>query len=123
MTQRNFRAAQESFGAALKQMPDDYKTLNVLFQAYEYNRQRAAGLDRIRQYAAQRSTSAPVQFFFGEVMAQNGNREDARKAFMAAKAADPALTDADVALAILDGSDSKPATKTSTDPGAQKSPR
>jgi tetratricopeptide (TPR) repeat protein len=107
LTQRKFAAARESFEAALKRDPDDYKTLDLLVQAYNYDNQMPAAVERVRQYAAHRPNSAPVQFFCGQLMSRMGNRDEARKAFAAAKAADPGLNAADISLAGLDIAEEK----------------
>jgi tetratricopeptide (TPR) repeat protein len=107
LTQRNFAGARESFERALKTHPDDYKTLNLLVQSYDFQKQFPAGVERIRKLAAERPNSAPVQFFLGELMTQTQHWDEARRAFLAAKAADPKLIGADVKLARLDAMNGK----------------
>jgi tetratricopeptide (TPR) repeat protein len=107
LTQRKFAAARVSFEEALKENSDDFKTLDLLVQSYNFENQMPAAVERIRRQAAERPNSAPVQFFCGQLMARTGNREEARKAFAAAKAADPGLTAAEVSLARLDAADGK----------------
>jgi tetratricopeptide (TPR) repeat protein len=107
MTQRNFAAARASFEDALKENPDDFKTLDLLVQAYNYENQMPAAIQRIREYAAQRPNSAPVQFFYGQLMARTGNSDEARKALATARTADRSLTAADVSLARLDVANGK----------------
>jgi tetratricopeptide (TPR) repeat protein len=107
LTQRNFAAARESFERALKKNPDDFKTLALLVQSYDLQKQLPAAVERVRHHAAQRPNSAPVQFFYGQMMRRMDNRKESRKAFAAAKAADPSLTAADVSLAGLDASEDK----------------
>jgi len=76
-------------------------------QSYEAQKQTAAGLERLKEYAAQETNVATVQQFLGQRLRNTGDHEGARKAFEAAKAADPETLSADLALADLDTSDGK----------------
>src|SRR5262249_1887529 len=58
--------------------------------------------EKLRDYASRWPKLAQVQHFFGEWAAANGYREEARKAFVAAKAADPSFLEVDLDLAKLD---------------------
>jgi len=59
-------------------------------------------LKMVQEYAAQHPKSARVQEVLAEVALANGQRQPARAALMAAKAADPNFTAADMGLAQLD---------------------
>lgn len=57
--------------------------------------------NRLRQYA-DKSKSPQVQLFIGSWFRRNGNNEEARQFFRAAKLADPGFEEADVALVEID---------------------
>ncbi len=60
---------------------------------------------KMQEYVARQPKSAPMQEFLGTVLLANGDRAGARAAFVAAKAADPHFTKADLALVQLDASE------------------
>ena len=105
--QRDYPGARRAAEEALRANPEDVNALNVLVQTYTAQKQGAAGLERVRQHAAQRPSSAMLQQYLGEQLARAGQREEARKAFSAAKAANTELTAADLALAQLDVAEGK----------------
>jgi tetratricopeptide (TPR) repeat protein len=91
----------------LRQNPADTRALNVLVQSYKTENQMPAGLQKVRDYAGQRPSLAPVQQFAGFLLLANGDPEGARKAFEAAKSTDPSLVFADLGLVQLDLSEDK----------------
>jgi len=86
----------------LQQNPADARALNLLFQSYAIENQPSAGLQKVREYASQRPSMAPVQQYVGVLLLANGDPQGARKAFEAAKSADAGLVLADLGLAELD---------------------
>jgi Flp pilus assembly protein TadD len=93
---------------ALELKPTDVRALSVLNQSYIAQKQTAMGLKAVEGYASQQPRSAATQEFLGMVLEAKGDRLQARKAFMAAKTADPHFMHADFALAQLDMADGKP---------------
>jgi tetratricopeptide (TPR) repeat protein len=91
----------------LSQTPDNTRALRLLFQSYSAENRASAGLQKVREYASQHPASAPVQQFLGQILLANGDRQGARKALEAAKAANPGLVSADLGLAELDTSEGK----------------
>lgn len=79
----------------------------MLVQSYAAQKQMPTGVQKAREYAARQPTSAAVQQFLGQLLYENGDRAEARKAFEAAKASNPALVAPDLALAQLDASEGK----------------
>jgi tetratricopeptide (TPR) repeat protein len=73
--------------------------------SYAAQKQPQAAVKAIREYAAQHPKSAPVQMFFAELLVANGQRSEARTAFLAAKNANPKFPTADLALAQLDAAE------------------
>ena len=102
-----FAAARVSLEQALKIDPGDVRALGALNQAYVADKQNATALQKMKEYASREPKSAPVQEFLGVLLTANGNRQEARAAFEAAKAADPAFVRADLSLVQLDVVDGK----------------
>jgi predicted Zn-dependent protease len=107
LDQKDYAGARLSAEEVLKQNPEDTRALNVLVAAYAAQKQLPAGLERARAYAARQPGSAALQQFLGQILADNGDRAGAQKAFEAAKAADPALIAPDLSLADLEISEGK----------------
>jgi tetratricopeptide (TPR) repeat protein len=107
MDGKDYQGARTSLDSVLKQNPEDVRALRALVQLYGLQNQRAAALRTMREYAARRPNSAPVQNFLGELLLADGQPADARAAFTAAKTADPGFRPAQLALARLDVSEGK----------------
>ncbi|HUP04313.1 MAG TPA: tetratricopeptide repeat protein [Bryobacteraceae bacterium] len=107
LLQKDYAGTRASAEEELKLSPDDTRSLTLILQAYSLQKQAPAGLARIKEYAATRPSSAPVQQFLGQLLMTNGDRPGARKAFEAAKAANASFEGPQVALAQLDAMDGK----------------
>jgi tetratricopeptide (TPR) repeat protein len=103
----DYSAARASIEEALKSNPADVRALRVLNADYAAEKQPAAGLEKIKEYASKEPQSAQVQEFLGTVLLQRGERDQARAAFAAAKKADSHFEDADLSLAQVDVLDGK----------------
>jgi Tfp pilus assembly protein PilF len=101
---KNPSGARTSVEEALKINPGDIRALSVLRQSYA---QPTAALERIKEYAAKEPKSAPVQELLGMVLMANGNRTQARDAFLRAKTADPQFRQADLSLVQVDAAEGK----------------
>jgi tetratricopeptide (TPR) repeat protein len=86
----------------LRQNPADTRALNVLVQSYAIENQMQAGLQKVRAYANQQPSLAPVQQFIGQLLLDNGDLQGARQAFEAAKSSSPGSVQADLGLGELD---------------------
>lgn len=106
MGDRNYSAARASLAEVLQQNPADLRALGALVQIYDVQNQHAAAVKMVREYAA-RQRSAPLQNFLGELSLRDKKPDEARAAFLAAKAADPAFRPADLALARMDIAEGK----------------
>lgn len=106
MHQKDYAAARASLEEGLQKAPSDTRVLVALAALYKAQQKTAEFTERIRQYA-QLNKSPEVQFFAGDWMRQVGDRDDARKFLLAAKAADPGFHEADLALAALDMDEGK----------------
>jgi len=107
MDAKDYKGARASLDGVLRQNPEDVRALRALAQLYGLENQRAAGLRTLREYAARRPNSAPVQNLLGEILLAEGDTTGARTAFSAAQAADPRFRAAQLALARLDVSEGK----------------
>ncbi len=92
---------------ALKLNPNDLRSLDALSQTYLAEKNTDMALKKAKEFAGQHASSAPAQDFLGVLLMANGNREQARTAFEAARAADPTYTKSDFSLVQVDFSESK----------------
>ena len=86
---------------ALKQDQRELRALGVLAETYIAEDQIAAAVGSLRTHSGRTKDSALVELLVGNLHFRSGEREKARKAFKTAKAADPSLVEADLALAEL----------------------
>jgi tetratricopeptide (TPR) repeat protein len=100
--QKDLGGARASLEEALKANPEDVRALNLLVRSYAAQKQEAVGVQKAREYAARAPKSAPMQQFLGELLRANGSPTEARKAFEAARAANPGFVAADLSLAELE---------------------
>lgn len=96
---KQYDAAAASFVEALRQNPEDVRILRSLSRAYVQQNRIAEAEALISDYAARYPKSPQLQVFVGGWMASTGRLDQARQAFLLAKAADPAYIAADLALA------------------------
>ena len=102
-----FARARAALEEALKISPDDIRALSALHESYVVQKQNGTALQKVKEYAARESKSAPVQEFVGLMLMANGDRQGARAAFIAAKAADPKFVRADLSMVQADIVDQK----------------
>ncbi len=107
LDQKDYASARKSIQDALGRAPQDIRALFLLVQSYAAQKQTPAVLQIVREYALKQPASPAVQQFLGEILAASGDRAGARKAFEAAKAANPAFVETDFALAQLDAAEGK----------------
>lgn len=100
-----FAAARAALEAALKINPTDIRALSALSQSYAAQKQNALALQKVKEFAAQQPKSAPVQEFLGVLLMANGKPEEARSAFLAAKADDSKYVVSDLSLVQSDVSE------------------
>ena len=82
--------------------PSDVRALQALNQSYAVEHRPSAALQKVTEYASKAPNVARVQHFLGVLFMTNGNQAEARKAFNAAKAADPQFVPADLGLVQAD---------------------
>jgi putative PEP-CTERM system TPR-repeat lipoprotein len=96
---RQYDAAIAAFVEALRQAPEDVRILRALARAYVQQNRIAEAEALISDYATRYPKSPQLQVFIGGWMASTGRLDQARQAFLRAKAADPTYVAADLALA------------------------
>jgi len=92
---------------ALKLNPSDLRALAALSESFKAQKQNRIALQTVQDYASSHPKSAPAQAFLGEMLVANGDRTEARSAFLRAKAADPDYINADLSLIQLDALDQR----------------
>ncbi len=102
LVEKNYDGARASLKQAITQRPEDLRILRMMVSSYAAQKQPAAAVRFMQEYAGQHPKSAPVQLFLADVLLGNGQRPQARAALLAAKAADPKYAAADLTLAQLD---------------------
>lgn len=102
LQQKDYDNARSSLEAILKQDPENVGALDLLTRGYIAQKQPALASQRVREQAAMRPGSFPLQMFAGNWFLTNGSPSGARAAFTVAKAADPHSAVPDINLARVD---------------------
>jgi tetratricopeptide (TPR) repeat protein len=92
---------------ALKLDPSDLRAMQALSQTYVAEKNSAMALQKVKEYAKQQPKSAAAQDFLGVMLVANGDLQQGRAAFEAAKQLDPTYTESDLALVQVDAAESK----------------
>jgi len=98
----NYSGAQAVLEQALNIDSTNLDALAVLNQAYVGQNQRGMAVQKVKEYVAHQPKSAIAQQLLGVVLMANGDRTQARAAFMAAKTIDPHYVTASITLTQLD---------------------
>jgi tetratricopeptide (TPR) repeat protein len=104
---KDLGGARKSLEEVLVVRPEDTDALDALAKTYVFQKQPDLALRTVQQYAARRPNSGPLQHLLGNWLATNKRREDARRAYAAALAADPSLVGTRMSLALLDAQEGK----------------
>jgi len=102
LAEKDLAGAESSFGEVLKQSPEEVRALDGLAQTYVRERRPDMALETVRSYAAKEKHATQVQLFAGNWFLHTGHPDEARAAFEAALAADPANREATLALVEMD---------------------
>jgi tetratricopeptide (TPR) repeat protein len=100
--ERDFAGSRASLEELVKRDVTDPNVIQLMIQTYQARQELPKGLERLREIAASKPQSAPLQRQLGEWYKRIGNSAGARKAYESAKAVDPKFAPADVALAQMD---------------------
>jgi putative PEP-CTERM system TPR-repeat lipoprotein len=104
---KDIAGARKSLEQVLVWRPNDTRALDILAKTYTFEKQPDNALRTIEQYASRQAGSAQMQGLLGDWLVQNNRRDEARKAYAAALAADPSVTRVRIAIAYLDMNDGK----------------
>jgi len=102
MRQKDFVTARVSAQKVLVANPADVRALELILRCSIGEKRTGEGLEIVRRHASQNPKIAAVQMFLGRVELQAGKVAQARAAFEVAKAADPAMLEAEWCLIDLD---------------------
>jgi len=102
MSHQDYPGAQAGAEEILRQNPQDVRALRLLLDTGVAQKKDAEADRWLQAAAAQQPKSAPIQQLLGEWLAKHGKQEQARAAFLAARAADPRFPNPYIALALLD---------------------
>jgi tetratricopeptide (TPR) repeat protein len=102
LQERDFAGARMDAEEALKADPGDVRAARIVVGAYVGLKQEAKALQRLNEMVDFRPKSAPLRHLLGERYVDAGDLKEARKAFEAARTADPAFLPAELALAEID---------------------
>jgi len=98
---RDYLGARVDADAVLALIPDEVRAARILADSYTAQKEPLKAFERLRELADGHPHSAPLHNLLGQFEMANGKRVEARQSFEAAKAADPAFFQADLALANL----------------------
>jgi tetratricopeptide (TPR) repeat protein len=99
---QDYAGARSAADEVLRRNPEDVRAAGLLAESYAAQKQMVSAVGRLSELAAGHPKSAPLQELLGRWQIKAGHLPEARKAFEAAKAADPAFSTADLDLAQLD---------------------
>lgn len=102
MRQRDYSGARLDAEEVLKANPEDVRAARLVVGGYAGEHEDRKAVQRLNEMVAYRPKSAPLQSLLGEWYVNAGNLAEARKAFEAAKNADPAYLPSDLSLAGID---------------------
>jgi tetratricopeptide (TPR) repeat protein len=102
LIRKNYSAARAATVEALKQDPEHLGALGLLYRTETARKNVSVALEALRQHAAGHPKSARIRAYLGERLLANGERQEARRAFLAAKSAGAPSAEMDLALARLD---------------------
>jgi Tfp pilus assembly protein PilF len=102
LMEKNYEGARVAAEEVLAKNPDEVRAAHLMIDSYAAQKQMPKAGERLVQLVAARPNSAGLQYLLGQWQMSTGKAAEARKAFEAAKAANPKLLQADFALAELD---------------------
>jgi tetratricopeptide (TPR) repeat protein len=102
ITEKRYAEARHSLHEALGKRPEDARLLRALVGSYAAQNQVPSAVEEVRAFALQHPNSAAIQYFWGNLLIETGDRTKAKQALAAAKALDPEFAPADLSLARID---------------------
>jgi tetratricopeptide (TPR) repeat protein len=102
LLQHDSEGARAQVEELLKRDVADVRVAQLLIETYAAQKNVGKGLDRLKEFVAKHSNSAPLQHLLGQWYSRSGNLAEARKAFEASTVADPHFVPANLSLAEQD---------------------
>ena len=99
---QRFAEARVSVHEALAKAPEEMKAYQVLIASYRTQNQMHSAVEEVKAYVAQHPKSADLQYLFGNLLLETGDKVHAKEALAAAKALKPESTAADLSIAQID---------------------
>ncbi len=104
---KRYGDARQRLNEILSGHPEEVRALRALVGTYVAQKQVPAAVAEVKAHVAKNSKSAPLQYFLGTLLAETGNRNEAKRAFEITKALDPDFAAADLSLIQLNLTESK----------------
>ena len=102
LIEKDYAGARTSAEEVLSKNPEEARAARVIVDSYAAQKQLPRAGERLLQIVAARPNAAGLQYLLGQWYIGTGNKEEARKAFEAAKAANPKFFPAEFSLAEID---------------------
>src|ERR1035438_4937486 len=102
LIEKDYDGARAAANEVLAKNPEEVRAARLMADSYGAQKQLPKAGERLVQLVAARPNSAGLQYLLGQWQMSTGKVAEARKAFEAAKAANPKFLQADFALADLD---------------------
>jgi tetratricopeptide (TPR) repeat protein len=99
---KRFAEARVPLHEALVKAPEEMRAYQILIATYRAQNQMHGAVEEIKAYVAQRPKSADLQYLFGNLLLETGDKVHAKEALTAAKALKPESTATDLSIAQID---------------------
>lgn len=99
---KRYADARTALHEVLNKNPDSGGAYQILVASYRAQNDVRGALEEIKAYAAQHPKSAGLQYLYGTLLVETGDKAGAKQAFTAAKGLRPDSSVADLSLAQID---------------------
>jgi len=99
---KRFADGRVSLHELLAKNPEDLRAYQLLVASYRAQNQLPRAVDELKAYVGEHPKSADLQYLFGNVLLETGDKTQAKQVLTAAKALRPESTVADLSLAQID---------------------
>jgi tetratricopeptide (TPR) repeat protein len=104
---KDYAGARAGAQQILRADPEDVPALNLVMESCVAEKQTPLALQILKEAASRNANSARMQLLIGQWLGRFGKLTEARAALSAAKNLNPASTDSDLAIAMLDMQEGK----------------
>lgn len=102
MREKRYQNAQADLNEILGRDPENYRAIDTMLALYLAENKGTEAAAWLREHAARRPASAPMQVVLGQWLEATGDPKGAREAYLQAKTLDSKFRQADLQLATLD---------------------